>query len=236
MNGSRNSRNGSMSGLRDPTALYRMLESGLDKGGGGKASGRGGGGGEGGHQQGGTEQEAKPMTRLEEIRRAERLDKMYDAVRQWLRSNSNSPSNSNNNTPSSSANPVDPTLKHEAAVHLGLFGMTALHLLCKLPNPPVDIVADLIECAPETLQWAESSGWLPIHLAVASGASLVVLEMLCDAHPDGKIAQDRRLRTPLHFGKSGSFSAYLRRHLGTLAISCWMCRHAISRFSQYHSI
>ena len=132
---------------------------------------------------------------------------MYDAVRRWLRSNSNSPSNSNNNSPSSSANPVDPTLKHEAATHLGHFGMTALHLLCKLPNPPVDIVADLIECAPETLQWAESSGWLPIHLAVASGAALVVLEMLCDAHPDGKIAQDRRLRTPLHFGKSGSFSA-----------------------------
>ena len=210
MNGSRSSRNGSMSSLCDPTALYRMLESGLDKGGGGKASGRGGGGGGGGgegDQQGGAEHEAKPMTRLEEIRRAERLDKMFDAVRRWLRSNSNSPSNSSNNTSSSSANPVDPNLKHEAATHLGHFGMTALHLLCKLPNPPVDIVADLIECAPETLQWAESSGWLPIHLAVASGASLVVLVMLCDAHPDGKIAQDRRLRTPLHFGKSGSFSA-----------------------------
>ena len=210
MNGSRSSRNGSMSSLCDPTALYRMLESGLDKGGGGKASGRGGGGGGGGgegDQQGGAEHEAKPMTRLEEIRRAERLDKMFDAVRRWLRSNSNSPSNSSNNTSSSSANPVDPNLKHEAATHLGHFGMTALHLLCKLPNPPVDIVADLIECAPETLQWAESSGWLPIHLAVASGASLVVLVMLCDAHLDGKIAQDRRLRTPLHFGKSGSFSA-----------------------------
>ena len=141
MNGSRSSRNGSMSSLRDPTALYRMLESGLDKGGsGGKASGRGGGGsgGEEGDQQGGTEHEAMPLTRLEEIRRAERLDKMYDAVRRWLRSNSNSPSNSNNNSPSSSENPVDPTLKHEAATHLGLFGMTALHLLCKLPNPPVE--------------------------------------------------------------------------------------------------
>ena len=142
------------------------------------------------------------MTRLEEIRRAERLDKMYDAVREWLRTHSDNP----NMPPSPAAaatppTPADPVLKHAAATHLGLFGMTPLHLLCKLPNPPVDIVADLIECAPETLQWAESSGWLPIHLAVASGASLAVLEMLCDAHPDGKIAQDRRLRTPLHFGK-----------------------------------
>lgn len=204
MHGSRSSHgNGSISALRDPTALFRMLESGLDQGK-GTAGGGGGGGDQSNQQQGGAEQEAKPMTRLEEIRRAERLDKMYRAVREWLRSNSNNPAN----MPSSPAaatpplTPADPALKHAAATHLGMFGMTPLHLLCKLPNPPVDIVADLIETAPETLQWAESSGWLPLHLAVASGASLTVLEMLCDAHPDGKIAQDRRLRTPLHFGKS----------------------------------
>ena len=155
------------------------------------------------------------MTRLEEIRRAERLDKMYDAVREWLRSNSSNPANMPSSPTAAAAPPppADPALKRAAATHLGMFGMTPLHLLCKLPNPPVDIVADLIETAPETLQWAESSGWLPIHLAVASGASLAVLEMLCDAHPDGKIAQDRRLRTPLHFGKSelgGEFGAQIQ--------------------------
>jgi hypothetical protein len=200
MHASRSGPNGSMAALRDPSALCRMLESGLDKSSGGKgAAGGGGGGDQTNQQQGATEQEAKPLTRLEEIRRAERLDKMYDAVRKWLRAHSSNP-----NTLSSSlvaAVPADPALRHAAATHSGLFGMTPLHLLCKLPNPPVDIVADLIECAPETLQWSESSGWLPIHLAVASGANLAVLEMLCDAYPDGKIAQDRRLRTPLHFGK-----------------------------------
>ena len=163
----------------DPGRLYAMLEAGLPKGdgapgGGGVGGGGGGDGVDGGHQH--------DLSRREETRRTERLDRAYSAAREWL-----------------AANNDDPDVRREAARFLGTSCMTPLHMLCKLPDPPVDLVVDVMDCAPETVRWAESSGWLPLHMAVASGAKLAVLEVLCAADPDSKVAQDRRRRTPLHF-------------------------------------
>ena len=78
-------------------------------------------------------------------------------------------------------------------------GNTALHNICKLDNPPVDVVQSLMDCSPETVTWQDSNGWLPLHHACANGGSGQVLRVLVDAYPVGKVAQDKRLRTPLHF-------------------------------------
>ena len=78
-------------------------------------------------------------------------------------------------------------------------GNTALHNICKLDNPPVDVVQSVMGCSPETVTWQDSNGWLPLHHACANGGSGQVLRVLVDAYPVGKVAQDKRLRTPLHF-------------------------------------
>jgi len=72
-------------------------------------------------------------------------------------------------------------------------------MVCKLTDPPVDIVEMLIECSAETVTWQDSNGWLPLHHACANGASGKVLSVLVEAYPEGKIRQDKRFRTPLHF-------------------------------------
>ena len=72
-------------------------------------------------------------------------------------------------------------------------------MVCKLTDPPVDVVESLIECSEETVTWADSNGWLPLHHACANGASGKVLAVLVEAYPDGKVKQDKRYRTPLHF-------------------------------------
>jgi len=165
----------SSASANDPGRLYAMLEAGLPKDDGAPGGGGGGGGGVDGRHQ-------HDLSRREEVRRTEGLKRAYNAAREWI-----------------AANNDNPDARREAARFLGTSCMTPLHMLCKLPDPPVDLVVDIMECAPETVRWAESSGWLPLHMAVASGAKLAVLEVLCAADPDSKVAQDRKRRTPLHF-------------------------------------
>ena len=114
-------------------------------------------------------------------RMREMLSQTWDAVRDWLASH---PSKSD---------------RSAAAMHQGQFLTTALHMVCKLTDPPVDIVEMLIECSAETVTWQDSNGWLPLHHACANGASGKVLSVLVEAYPEGKIRQDKRFRTPLHF-------------------------------------
>ena len=64
-------------------------------------------------------------------------------------------------------------------------GVTPLHLVCKLPNPPADIVQALLEEAPDTVILADTHGWIPLHRACASGASGEVLKILTNAYPEG---------------------------------------------------
>ncbi|KAL7544863.1 hypothetical protein ACHAWF_008231 [Thalassiosira exigua] len=114
-------------------------------------------------------------------RARDRLSSAWDAVREWLDSH-----------PSA----ID---RRQAATHQGQFLTTALHVTCKLPDPPADVVRELIECAEEVAGWPDSNGWLPLHHACANGASGRVLAALVRAHPEGKVRQDKRFRTPLHF-------------------------------------
>lgn len=123
----------------------------------------------------------KELRPSELVKTKEMMAQTWDAIRAWLAANPNQ---------------VD---RQSAAMHQGRFMTTALHMVCKLMNPPVDIIEALIECAPETVTWADSNGWLPLHHACANGASGKVLAVLVEAYPEGKVKQDKRFRTPLHF-------------------------------------
>lgn len=109
------------------------------------------------------------------------LDLTYERIRRWIWSH--------------------PTLEsRQAAVYVrGQNDATPLHLLCKLHDPPGDIVQDLVEAAPEICSWADAQGWLPLHHACAHGVSSEVLSLLIQAFPEGKVQPDHQRRTPLHF-------------------------------------
>eukprot|EP00957_Ditylum_brightwellii_P105571 8048467-Ditylum_brightwellii.AAC.1 len=95
----------------------------------------------------------------------------WDAIRKWLAAHSM------------------PGEQVVAATYQGQYmtdKTTALHIVCKLQNPPTDIVQNLIRCAPETVAWADSNDWLPLHLACAFGASYDVIRLLVQAYPEGK--------------------------------------------------
>mmetsp|Transcript_9093 Transcript_9093/g.12614 ORF Transcript_9093/g.12614 Transcript_9093/m.12614 type:complete len:884 (-) Transcript_9093:140-2791(-) len=117
------------------------------------------------------------------------ISSTWDVLREWL-----------------AAHPM-PGERAVAATYQGQFMTTALHIICKLPNPPTDVVQSLIQCAPETVTWADSNDWLPLHHACANGASYDVLSLLVEAYPNTKVAQDRRRRTPLHFAFSDAQKA-----------------------------
>lgn len=89
--------------------------------------------------------------------------------------------------------------RRAAAYIRGQANATPLHLMCKLKNPPAELMKDIIDAAPEVATWTDTHGWLPLHHACANGASPEVIRVLLDAYPDGKIAQDSLNRTPLHF-------------------------------------
>mmetsp|Transcript_12589 Transcript_12589/g.19155 ORF Transcript_12589/g.19155 Transcript_12589/m.19155 type:complete len:867 (-) Transcript_12589:550-3150(-) len=120
-------------------------------------------------------------TAKELARRKETLDALWKALRMWFRTHANKQE------------------RAEAAQYQGTFASTALHLGCKLSDPPADVIAELVRCSPETVTWADSNGWLPLHHACANGASGEVLKILVDAFPESPVAQDSRQRTPLHF-------------------------------------
>eukprot|EP00957_Ditylum_brightwellii_P102569 7817435-Ditylum_brightwellii.AAC.1 len=94
--------------------------------------------------------------------------------------------------------------RYQAATYLGQLKSTPLHGVCNLPDPPTDIIQELIDCAPEIVSWEDSNGWLPLHIACDTGAPGDVLTLLMESYPEGKVAQDKRLRTPLHFLHSSS--------------------------------
>lgn len=114
-------------------------------------------------------------------RMREMLQQTWDGIREWLAAHPNKNDRQN------------------AAMHQGQFLTTTLHMVCKLNDPPIDVVQNLIDCSEETVMWPDSNGWLPLHHACANGASGKVLAVLVKAYPEAKIKQDKRYRTPLHF-------------------------------------
>jgi hypothetical protein len=115
-------------------------------------------------------------------------------VRAWL----DSSSSSNNKTTH---------YRTKSVQYTGQYKTTPLHLACKLSNPPTDIIQNLIHCSSSTTHnnnnnvasWVDAQGWLPLHHACANGACRSVLELLIATYPQGKVCQDKRYRTPLHF-------------------------------------
>lgn len=125
--------------------------------------------------------ENRLLSAQEAQQRKELIEQTWDKIRRWLWQHDS------------------PEDRAEAASIRGNNDATALHNTCKLTNPPADIIQALLEAAPETVTWADSHGWLPLHHACANGASGEVLQILTDAYPEGKTKQDSQNRTPLHF-------------------------------------
>lgn len=105
----------------------------------------------------------------------------WDLVRKWMR-----------------ANPL-PEQRQAAAYIRGTADATPLHLMCKLHHPPIDVITDIVQAAPEIVSCTDAHGWLPLHHACANGVTPDVMKALIDVYPQGKVAQDNQRRTPLHF-------------------------------------
>lgn len=125
--------------------------------------------------------ENRQLTTAEANQRKELIEQTWERIRKWLWSHQDSEE------------------RAAAATVRGNNDATPLHNVCKLSNPPADIVQALLEAASETVTWADSHGWLPLHHACANGASGEVLQILTEAYPEGKTKQDTQNRTPLHF-------------------------------------
>jgi len=125
--------------------------------------------------------ESRQLTTTEAAQRRELIEQTWERVRKWLWDHQ------------------DVEERAAAASVRGTNDATPLHNVCKLYQPPADIVQALLEAAPETITWADSHGWLPLHHACANGATGEVLRILTEAYPEGKTKQDSQLRTPLHF-------------------------------------
>jgi hypothetical protein len=128
-----------------------------------------------------------PASNAELQKRRDLAESTWDAVRRWLWSH------------------TLPEQRQAAAYIRGQYDVTPLHLMCKLPNPPHDIIAALVDVAPEVASWTDTHGWLPLHHACTNGASPEVMELIIEAFPAGKVQQDNQLRTPLHFYATRNF-------------------------------
>lgn len=116
-----------------------------------------------------------------EQQRRDQTEIVWERVRRWLWANPHL------------------SQRQAAADARGVGDATCLHIVCKLHNPPEDIVHALVDAALDTVHWLDNHGWLPLHHACANGASPEVIKILVDAYPAGKITQDKQNRTPLHF-------------------------------------
>jgi len=123
----------------------------------------------------------RPNEETDQQHRRELVEHTWDLVRRWLWTHQ------------------DAEDRCAAAYIRGQANATPLHLMCKLNNPPSDLIQDIVDAAPDVASWTDSHGWLPLHHACANGASPEVLRTLIHAYPDGKITQDSLNRTPLHF-------------------------------------
>ena len=81
-------------------------------------------------------------------------EEAWDAIRQWLRTHTAEEA-------------------RQAAELTGEYKTTALHLTCR-NVPPVDVVDVLLSAAPDTVEWEDSFGWLPLHYG-----KVLVTPVLC---------------------------------------------------------
>lgn len=126
--------------------------------------------------------QGRPLTAAQEQQlKRDKAEQTWERIRRWLREH---PRNDD---------------RRAAAYIRGQADATSLHMLCKIFNPPEDVVLAIVNAAPDVASWTDTQGWLPLHHACAYGASPEVLKLLIEAYPEGKTQQDKQLRTPLHF-------------------------------------
>ena len=77
-------------------------------------------------------------------------------------------------------------------------GMTLLHAVARC-NPPLDVVAKMIEIVPEQLAAKDCLGRTALHVAAASAAAPKVIKLIAHACPTSCDATDVDGKTPLHF-------------------------------------
>lgn len=123
----------------------------------------------------------RPNEKMKVEERLQRNETTYNKVRSWLDTH------------------PDRDQRAEALAVRGNNDATPLHNICKMSNPPPDIIEAFVAALPEVASWTDSYGWLPLHFACAYGASGDVLEILVAAFPDGRTTQDSKDCTPLHF-------------------------------------
>jgi len=139
------------------------------------------------------EAERKPNEQLDDSSSRIRTndEKTWEKVRAWL-----------------SAHPSPDERREAAQACSAKNKATPLHMMCMRQRIPEDVVRVIVESAPIVVTRADSYGWLPLHRVCAHDPDLDVLSILISAYPEGKLCQDKRGRTPLHFYVSGN-------HIGT---------------------
>jgi len=123
----------------------------------------------------------RPNERMDAKERIQITEMTYERIRRWLR------------------NHPDLQQRADAVAVRGNNDATPLHNVCKLNDPPPEILEAFVEAIPEAASWVDTHGWLPLHHACANAASGEVLRILAEAYPEGKTLQDSQNRTPLHF-------------------------------------
>ena len=79
-----------------------------------------------------------------------------------------------------------------------LNGMTLLHAVVRY-DPPLDVIARMIEICPHMPAATDRVGRTPLHVAAGLGCPASLLDIIARAHPAACDAQDVEGKKPLHF-------------------------------------
>lgn len=121
------------------------------------------------------------LTLEEQQKRRELADQAWDQVRRWLWSNEQL------EIRRAAVSFISPSHRNS----------TPLHLLFQLHDPPVAIVTDFVEAAPDVLMQPDALGRLPLHYACEYGVTTEVLELITELRPAAKYQTDNFDNTPL---------------------------------------
>lgn len=76
--------------------------------------------------------------------------------------------------------------------------MTLLHAIVRC-NPPLDVVAKMMDICPDQLAAKDCLGRTPLHVAAGSSAEPRLVKLIAHAYPASCDATDEDGKTPLHF-------------------------------------
>ncbi len=81
--------------------------------------------------------------------------------------------------------------------------MTLLHAVVRC-NPPLDVVAKMLDICPDQLAAKDCLGRTPLHVAAGSSAEPRLIKLIAHAYPSSCDVTDEDGKTPLHFACDGS--------------------------------